>query len=455
MSGSTLVAKPAYERPIIRRHQMGLMNKFGRASTGMKPQTHVDGVAVEELVAKHGSPLFVYSQRTLVGRYRELRDAVARRYPRVRLAWSYKTNYLDAICKTFHREGAFAEVVSPFEYEKAIHNHVDPDKIHWNGPYKPEAALAQAIANRSIIHIDNLDEFARLERLAGNGGVRPRVAIRVNMAIEGMVPWSRFGLNLESGQAGDLARKIVRGRTMDLVGLHCHIGTFILEPQAYGKAASNLAGLANQLLAEHGHKLQFIDLGGGFASRNTLREAYLTGEQLTPSFGRYADEIVDGLSTLNYPQSDLPTLVLETGRALVDDAGYLVATVEATKRLPDGRQSLVLDAGVNLLFTSFWYRHDVVPAQECERSTEPTVMYGPLCMNIDEVRETQDFPAMNPGERVVFRNVGAYNNTQWLQFITLRPAVVMVGSEGRVAKIRRAEQLSDFADMESVPEWLR
>jgi diaminopimelate decarboxylase len=453
MGKSNLVAKPVYERPIIRRHQMGLMNKFGRAATGMRPQTHVDGVAIEDLVAKYGSPLFVYSQRTLVERYREVRDAFARRYPRVRLAWSYKTNYLDAICRTFHREGAFAEVVSPFEYDKAIHNGVDPDKIHWNGPYKPESALAQAIANQSIIHIDNLDEFARIERVVGRIGARPRLAVRVNMVIEGMVPWSRFGLNLESGQARDLALRIARDPSMDLVGLHCHIGTFILDPHAYGKAAANLASLANELYAERGHKLRFIDVGGGFASRNTLREGYLTGEQVTPPFSRYADAIVEGLSGLAYPPSELPTLVLETGRALVDDAGYLVATVEATKRLPDGRQSLVLDAGVNLLFTSFWYKHDVVPAQECARSTEPTVMYGPLCMNIDEVRETQDFPALNPNERVVFRNVGAYNNTQWLQFITLRPAVVMVGSEGRVARIRRAEQLSDLTGMESLPDW--
>jgi diaminopimelate decarboxylase len=451
---TSVVVKPTYERPIIQRHQMGLMNKFGRTATGVKPQTHVDGVSIESLVAEHGSPLFVYSQRTLVERYRELRDAFARRYPKVRLAWSYKTNYLDAICKTFHREGSFAEVVSPFEYDKAIHNGMDPDKIHWNGPYKPEAALAKAIANRSIIHIDNLDEFGRIERVAARLSVRPRVAIRVNMTIEGMVPWSRFGLNLESGQAADLARRIVKGRTMDLVGLHCHIGTFILDPQAYGKAAANLANLANDLLADHGHKLQFIDMGGGFASRNTLREGYLTGEQATPPFSRYADAIVDGLSGLNYAQSELPTLVLETGRALVDEAGFLVSTVEATKRLPDGRQSLVLDAGVNLLFTSFWYKHDVVPAQACGSTTEPTVMFGPLCMNIDEIRGTHDFPALNVGDRVVFRNVGAYNNTQWLQFITLRPAVVMVGAEGRVATIRRAERLSDLTDIESLPDWM-
>jgi diaminopimelate decarboxylase len=451
---SSLIAKPLYERPIIRRHQMGLMNKFGRAATGMKPQTHVDGVPIDRLVAEHGSPLFVYSQRSLVERYRDLRDSLVRRYPKVRLAWSYKTNYLDAICKTFHREGSWAEVVSPFEYDKAIHNGVSPEKIHWNGPYKPEAALARAVENQSIIHIDNLDEFARIERVAERSSVRPRVAIRVNMSLEGMVPWSRFGLNLESGQAAELAHRIAGGRTIDLVGLHSHIGTFILDPQAYGKAAANLAKLANELLDAHGTRLQFIDLGGGFASRNTLREGYLTGEQATPSFGRYADAIVEGLSTLDYRESELPTLVLETGRALVDEAGYLVSTVEATKRLPDGRQSLVLDAGVNLLFTSFWYKHDVVPAQPCGTTTEPTVMYGPLCMNIDEIRETHDFPAVNVGDRVVFRNVGAYNNTQWLQFITLRPSVVMVGAEGKVATIRRAEQLSDLTSMESLPDWL-
>jgi diaminopimelate decarboxylase len=82
-------------------------------------------------------------------------------------------------------------------------------------------------------------------------------------------------------------------------------------------------------------------------------------------------------------------------------------------------------------------------------------MYGPLCMNIDVMRDTMQFPQMSPGDRVVFRNVGAYNVTQWHQFITLRPAVVMVGQGGRVACIRRAETVEDFQRIEGVPEWLR
>jgi diaminopimelate decarboxylase len=241
---------------------------------------------------------------------------------------------------------------------------------------------------------------------------------------------------------------------MDLIGLHTHIGTYILDPNAYGAAAKKLATLANEILRMHGVKLSFLDLGGGFASVNTLRGTYLAGEQSAPSFARYAEAICDGLATLEYPQKELPTLVLETGRALVDEAGYLITSVEAQKRLPGGERALVVDAGVNLLFTSFWYQHEVAPAQESRGLPEATVIYGPLCMNIDVVRESVQLPPLAVGERLVFKNVGAYNVTQWMQFITLRPAVVMIGSEGRVARIRRAEQVEDLSSYEGVPEWL-
>ncbi len=448
------MAKPLYERPSLVRHQMGMMNKFGRLQ-GTRPLTHIDGVAIADLVAQHGSPLFVFSQSTLIKRYRELYQAFSRRYAKVRIAWSYKTNYLEAICRTFHREGAFAEVVSHFEYEKALLTGVPSDRIHFNGPNKPDEAIIAALRGRSILHIDNFDELSRIERIAEQLGIRPRVALRINLAVEGLQPWSRFGLNLESGQAREAAVRIMAGGNAELVGLHCHIGTYILEPVAYGIAAAKMVQFANQLRTELGVRLSFLDLGGGFASRNTLAAQYLPGEQAAPSFERYAEAICDALTGLNCPPAELPTLVLETGRALVDDSGYLIASVAATKRLPDGRRGLVLDAGVNLLFTAFWYKHDVLPAQEFGGTLEPTVMYGPLCMNIDVLRDTVQFPPLSVGERVVFRNVGAYNVTQWMQFITLRPAVVLLGDNQRVAIIRRAEKVADLRDFEAVPEWLR
>ncbi|MEI8254523.1 MAG: diaminopimelate decarboxylase [Deltaproteobacteria bacterium] len=443
----------AYERPVLARHQVGAMNKFSRVRA-MEPQTHIAGVRVDELVEKYGSPLFVFSQKTMVSRYREMRDAFARRFARVRVAWSYKTNYLDAVCRAFHREGAWAEVVSEFEWEKARHLGIPGEHIHFNGPLKTEAVLRRVVPEGTIIHIDNFDELALLERIAGELGITPRVAIRVNLAVEAIPAWSRFGFNLESGQARTAAARIVTGGKLTLAGLHCHLGTCILDPRAYRDQAAKLTGLANDLRQAYGLVLSFLDIGGGFPSHSKLKAQYLPGEQASPSFDRYAEACAEGMAGLDYPPGQEPTIVLESGRALIDDAGSMVTTVVANKRMPDGQRGLVIDAGVNVLFTSYWYDHDVVPAQPFGGLSEPTVMYGPLCMNIDVVRDTVLFPPMHVGDRLVIRNVGAYNVTQWMQFITYRPAVVMVSTTGEHAIIRNAETLETILGPEEVPSWL-
>lgn len=447
------MSKPSYERPAIVRHAMGMMNKLGRA-LAQRPMTHIDGVSIDELSTRYGSPVFVFSERTLVERYHELHDAFSRRWPKVRIAWSYKTNYLSGICKTFHKEGAWAEVVSPYEWEKAVHLGVPTDHIHWNGPFKPEETLEKALLGGTMVHIDHFDELSSIERIATRHGIRPKVAIRINLSTDTVQGWSRFGFNLESGQARDAALRIAANDKMELVGLHCHLGTFIQDVDAYRQAAQKLAQFANELRAAHGTRIQFIDMGGGFASQNTLKAQYLPSEQATPPFSRYAEAIVDGLSALDAPPSELPTLVLETGRALVDEAGYLITSVIANKRLPDGRRGVVIDAGVNILFTAFWYRHDVVPTRELRGMPEPTVLFGPLCMNIDEVRETMQLPQLSVGDRLVLKNVGAYNVTQWMQFITYRPAVVMIGRNGQHSLLRRAESLSDLLALEELPGWM-
>ncbi len=447
------MTKPAYERPILVRHQSGMMNKFGRVQS-LLPMSQIDGVPIDELVDQYGSPLFVFSEKTLVDRYHELHDALTRRYSKVRMAWSYKTNYMDAICKVFHREGAWAEVVSGFEYEKARHLGIPAEKIHFNGPYKPKEVLEEALPAGAIIHIDHFDELALAEEVAREHGIRPKVAIRINLSAEGTPAWSRFGFNLESGQARDAVRRIVAGDTLELKGLHCHLGTFILEPDAYRQASEKLARFANELREELDITLDFIDLGGGVASHNTLKAQYLPGDQSTPPLGRYAEAIADGLSTLDYPPQEMPTLVVENGRALVDDAGYLITTVQANKRLPDGRRGVVLDVGVNTLFTAFWYNHDIVPTHNTHGIPEPTVLYGPLCMNIDVVRDTMLLPPMDVGDRLVLRNVGAYNVTQWMQFITYRPAIVLIGRDGQHEVIRERESLETILERERMPSWL-
>ncbi|MEI6972679.1 MAG: diaminopimelate decarboxylase, partial [bacterium] len=122
--------KPAYDKPVINKLHTGLMNKYGRSPAyARKIRSDIDGVAVAGLVERFGSPLFVYSERTIRQKHRQMQAAFSTRYPNVALGWSYKTNYLGAICAIMHGQGSLAEVVSVMEYEKARALDVPGSKI--------------------------------------------------------------------------------------------------------------------------------------------------------------------------------------------------------------------------------------------------------------------------------------------------------------------------------------
>ncbi len=445
--------KKTYERPIITPLNAGIPNKFG-SKMHHEPVTEIDGVAVDALIQQYGSPLFVLSETTIRNTYKKAVRAFATRYPKVQFAWSYKTNYINAVCNVFHQEGSWAEVVSIFEYKKAIGNGVPGSKILFNGPEKSEADLTLAVNNGSMIHIDHLDELYMLANLAPSLEKRPKVAIRLNMDT-GIYPmWDRFGFNIENGAAWKALQLIAQGGRMDLVGLHCHIGTFMMSSNAYAVAATKLASLASRLKETFNISLRYLDLGGGFPSRNTLKGAYLPGTDNLPTFDDFAEAICTALLDANLDQQHLPVLILETGRALVDEAGYLLGTVLANKRLNDGRRAMVMDAGVNLLFTSFWYEHKISPTREFSTMGEPACIFGPLCMNIDKVRDHVMLPPLEQGDHVVVHHVGAYNMTQWMQFIAMRPNVVMIDGNHTPHLIRRAETVEDLNAMESMPTHL-
>ena len=446
--------KERYERPIIQKMNTGLMNKFG-TRTEYEPVTHIESVPVKGLLAEYGSPLFVLSEKQIRRNFQNASRIFKTRYPKVQFAWSYKTNYMNAVCRIFHQEGSWAEVVSGFEYEKALGNGVPGNKIIFNGPVKTDKELIKAAHLGSLIHIDHFDELYSLIRLSDENKLKPRVAIRVNMDTGIYPKWDRFGFNYENGEAWNAITRIINSENLELVGLHCHIGTFMLSAETYKIAATRLCELAWSIREKFNKTIQYLDLGGGFPSTNTLKGAYLPGTDTVPSLDQFADAITDVILGYGFKQEDLPLLILESGRALIDYAGYLLGTVLATKRLSDGRRATILDFGINSLFTSFWYEHKVSPAQEFGDYTEEMVLYGPLCMNIDIVRESVTLPPLEKGNQVVVHKVGAYNMTQWMQFITLRPNIVLIDTENQTHIIRKAETLEYLESLESVPEKLK
>jgi diaminopimelate decarboxylase len=448
------MSKLKYERPVIKKLNAGLMNKFG-TRTEFEPVKQIDGVSVRHLIEKYGSPVFVLSERQIRRNYQGAVRAFKTRYPRVQFAWSYKTNYLNAVCNIFHQEGSWAEVVSGFEYQKAIGNGVPGNRIIFNGPEKTTDELKTAIQNDSLIHIDHFDELYQLMELCENISTKPRVAIRVNMDTGVYPMWDRFGFNYENGQAWNAITRIVASGKLELTGLHCHIGTFMLAPWAYATAAAKMCDLAWNAKVQLNTPIKYLDMGGGFPSANTLKGSFLPGSDTIPSVDDFAEAITTTILRYGFKPEELPLLVLETGRALVDDAGYLLGTVLANKRLADGRRATIMDFGVNILFTSFWYEHKISPAQDFSHHSEDTVLYGPLCMNIDVVRDSVNLPVLNRGDHVVVHKVGAYNMTQWMQFISMRPNVILIDINGNTHLIREAEDIKYLEQLEKMPEHLK
>jgi len=444
------MSKAPYEKPAIVRYQAGMMNAFGRPS-GYRTCPEIDAVSVEDLVKNYGSPLVVFSESALRDKCSDLNRAFKLRYPKVQLAWSYKTNYLKAVCSIMHQEGSWAEVVSEHEYEMAKCMGIKGNKIIYNGPCKSDRSLETAVREKAMINVDSIEEVYALEKIASKLGETIDIGIRINMDT-GLYPaWDRFGLNLEGGQVLEVAKRIVSGDKLNLVGFHSHIGTFIIEPHFYTQQVTALANLAIKLKEDLGVSIKYFDIGGGIASKNRLKATYLPTTYLVPDFDAFAKAICNVLLE-KFEHDDLPLLIIESGRAIVDEAGSLIATVGATKRLPSGIRALVLDAGVNFLVTSYWYDLDMIPVQEKGSFLEDHVIYGPLCMNIDVIRDIVKLPLLNKGDNLIIRPFGAYNTTQWMQFIRMRPNIIMIGQQGEIDVIRESEDIAYFYQKDKLPK---
>ena len=446
--------KLLFEAPLIKLLNAGIPSKFG-LKPDIKTIDQIDGVAIDDLLQQYGSPLYIISEKSIREMVKKAYQAFSTRYPRVQFAWSYKTNYLDAVCRVFHQEGAWAEVVSGMEYDKALANGVEGSQIIFNGPGKSREELLKAVEHKSLIHIDHFDELFMLIELSQNSPIKPKVAIRVNMDCGIYPKWDRFGFNYENGEAWEALNRIMLSGTLDLMGLHTHIGTYVMSREAYRIGAAKLAELAAGVAEKYKHHIRYIDMGGGFVSANKLKGAYYAGVDTAPSFGDYADAISSALVNSRLDPENMPMLILETGRALIDEAGYIAGTVLANKRLSDGRRAMVLDVGVNLLFTAFWYDHEIFPVVKTSDFTEDTTIYGPLCMNIDVIRAAIDFPVLKKGDHVVIKRTGAYNMTQWLQFINLRPSILMIDETGTANLIREKETLENITGQERIPGHLK
>lgn len=407
---------------------------------------------IENAIREYGSPLFVILANTLRENVRLFREEFSSVYPKIEIAYSYKANSLLGLLRVLHKEGVWAEVASGFEYEIARLLGVPGGKIVFNGPYKRREELFRAVEDRALINVDHWKEIELLEEISSQAGrvIDIGVRVRINLGINSV---DRFGFDLESGEAESVITRCVERKMLNVVGLHVHLTSYILEGDIskgsitarkirliwpkdhnlYRNALIKVVEFSNRLKERFGITLDYLDIGGGFPG---------IGEKLRDYVLAVSEPVLKGL------REKLPTVILEPGRALVKNAMHLVATVVGIKQLGGGRIGVVVDAGINLLPTSLWSGQEVEALVENRGGGYEVILYGPLCLQTDIVAVTQ-LPELKAGDRLIVKNVGAYNFSQSTQFIFPRPAVLLV-DDGKFEVIRRAETLEDLLAFEKL-----
>jgi diaminopimelate decarboxylase len=399
-----------------------------------------DGVPLADAAAAHGTPLYVYSASTIAARYRAIDEAFGN-YPHA-VHYALKANSALAIVRLLRTLGSKVDANSGGEIDVALRAGFIPPEIVFTGVGKTQAELVQAIdLGVKTINAESEGELERIDAIARARQTRARVAVRVNPDIDARshphistgLKTNKFGVSIE--EARDLCLRLHDRAGLEIVGLHTHVGSQIMDLEPLRRAASAIVQLARDL-ASDGLAIEHLDLGGG------LGISYDGAVAPTPA--EYAAAVLpivrdSGLS-----------IILEPGRNIVGPAGALITRVVDVKEQPGGKLFVVLDAGMTELIRPMLYNayHRIEPVVTRGGPVVPVDVVGPLCESSDTLGKDRCFPRPEVGDLFAVLDAGAYGSVMASNYNrrTL-PAEVMVDN-GRAVVIRRRQTIDDLLALE-------
>jgi diaminopimelate decarboxylase len=402
----------------------------------------VGGCDVVELAREFGTPAYVYCEDDLRARAREYLAAFAGRATDFEVVYASKAAPFTAAYSVFEQEGLSVDVASGGELHMALRAGFDPGLIHVHGNNKSDAELRRAVAV-GVGHVicDSLEELARLDAFCASAGTRQRILIRVTPGVQaathsyvqtGQVD-SKFGLGLADGRAAAGIEAALEADNLELVGLHAHIGSQILELEPYMVAIEALGELADPGWC------RLLNVGGG------LGIAY-TADDHPPSIASYVEAKVSAIERIFDP---LAQILVEPGRSLVGNAGITVYTVGTVKEVPSVRTYVAVDGGMsdNLRPMLYGSRYEAVIADRAaQRPDTIATIVGMHCESSDVLVRDVGLAAPRTGDVLVTPATGAYGYAMASNYNGVpRPPVVFC-SDGDARVVVRRETYEDLTD---------
>jgi diaminopimelate decarboxylase len=399
-------------------------------------------VSLEEIARRFGTPCYVYSRDVIEGNYGRFARALAGR-PAL-IAYSVKANSNLAVLALMARLGAGFDIVSGGELARVLAAGGDPRKVVFSGVGKSEAEIEQALrAGILCLNIESEAELERIDAVAARLGVRAPVAFRVNPDVDPKthkyistgLAQNKFGVAY--GDAERLCRDATKRRNIELIGIGCHIGSMMTDAAPFAASAERIGALAARLEAT-GIRLSHIDLGGGIGIR-------YRDESPAP-----AAEFIRAASAALGARKE--TIILDPGRAIVGEAGLLLARIEYVKP-GEAKSFLVVDAAMNDLIRPALYDawHEVRAVRETESGAAGGVydIVGPVCESGDFLARDRKL-AVRAGDLLAIMTAGAYGMVMSSNYNSRPRAAEVMVAGAQASLVRERETVEQLFSSERV-----
>lgn len=407
-----------------------------------------EDVILKELADEYGTPLYVYSKNQIVENYRTINSLISETNHLV--CYSLKANANLSILKLLAEEGAGANVVSAGELYLALKAGFSPDKIIFDGVGKREDEIEYGLKEEVFaFSAESFTELNIISRIALRQQKKARVLLRINPNIDAQthqyittgLAANKFGI--EATKAIEIFKTASNLASVDLVGVHVHIGSQVTKVEPYNIAANFIVDFMNQL-KESSIRLTHIDFGGGFAVQyvNAIMHEALPKEENQnniPPLENYFSSVLPIL------QSTGCFVFIEPGRSIVANAGVLITKVISIKE-NQSKKFIIVDAGMNDLLRPVLYQayHQIVPLSINTYEQEKVDVVGPVCESSDFLARDRMLNKVNVGDYLAVLTTGAYGFVLTSNYNSrLRPAEILVNGE-RVRLIRHRQRFEDL-----------
>lgn len=414
----------------------------------------IGGVDTVDLAKEYGTPLVVYDVEQIRNQIRAFKKVFEEEKVAYAVSYASKAFACIAMYQVANEEGAYTDVVSAGELYTALKANFPTERISFHGNNKSLFEIELAVKNHvGKIIIDNFHEIKLLDKVLREQDAKINVMLRITPGISahtheydqtGQVD-SKFGFDLESGQADLALEQVLANSRMNMVGIHAHIGSQIFELNGFEMAAKKLMEVAENWRSQYGYTAKVINVGGGFGIKYTAEDNPLKPEEFVQAI---VETIKKEAKEAAFP---IPEIDIEPGRSIVGPAGYNLYTTGSRKVIPGHRPYVTVDGGMgdNIRPALYDAKYETVLATDPKAPlTEHVRIAGKYCESGDILAEDQALPATKSGSLLAMLDTGAYGYSMASNYNrNPRPAVVFA-ENGKAKLVIKRESLEDLVHLD-------